>query len=62
MVDVTGIREINNGTEAQVEYTWKYDNITPFGKAFNGTLYNAERIVSDEVMMLKYDDGWRIQR
>jgi len=30
-VEVTDISS-EDGTKAQVEYTWKYDNITPFGK------------------------------
>ncbi len=75
-IDVTGILEINDGKAAQVDYTWKYDNITPFGRAFslrnqqlnqsdqfmNGRkVYNEGQIFSNKVMMVKYDDGWRIQ-
>lgn len=75
-VDVTGILEINDGKAAQVDYTWKYDNITPFGKAFSlrnqqinkadqfmssRKVYNEGQTFSNKVMMVKYDDGWRIQ-
>lgn len=75
-VDITGILEINNGKAAQVEYTWKYDNVTPFGTAFslknrqlnqsdqmmnNRPVYNNNGIFREKVMMVKYDDGWRIQ-
>ena len=68
-VDLTGILEINDGKAAQVDYTWKYDNITPFGNAFslrnqqlNRTpVYNEGQLFSNKVMMVKYDDGWRIQ-
>lgn len=79
LVDVTGIVEINNGNAAQVDYTWKYDNITPFGTAFglrnqqvndvdraNGfgggrPVYNDGQVYTETVLMVKYDDGWRIQ-
>ncbi len=76
LVDVTGILEINDGKAAQVDYTWKYDNITPFGKAFslrnqqlnqsdefmsNRKVYDNGQTFSEKVMMVKYDDGWRIQ-
>lgn len=68
-VDVTGILEINNGKAAQVDYTWKYINITPFGKAFNfrnqqlnkPALYNEGQTFSNKILIVQYDDGWRIQ-
>jgi len=77
LVDVTGILESNDGKAAQVEYTWKYENITPFGEAFslrnqqlnqsdqwmsNRKVYNDGQTFSNTVMMVKYDDGWRIQQ
>lgn len=68
-VDVTGILEINNGRAAQVDYTWKYSNITPFGRAFNfrnqqlnkPAVYYEGQTFSNKVLIVQYDDGWRIQ-
>jgi len=73
-VDINGIRELSNGKSVQVEFSWKYENVTPFGKAMNlenskrGSFekvfirhYNDSEIHTKTVMMVLYDDGWRIQ-
>lgn len=62
-VEVTGISKRNDGT-AIVEYTWKYDNISPVANAvlpisdLRGK--NLTAVYKNEVVMRKYDDGWRI--
>jgi hypothetical protein len=73
---ITGIREINEGKAAEVEFTWKYMDITPFGTAINlrnqqlnqsdefmkgRNVYNEGQTFNEKVMFLKYDDGWRIK-
>jgi len=67
-LEITGIIEINDGKAARIDYNWRYANITPFGEAFslrnqqiNEVVYNGGKVYSEQVMMIKYDDGWRIQ-
>lgn len=70
--EITGIKEIEEGKRAEVEFTLKYANITPFGEAFS---YQAQALSNElilpyyrdgetfnkTVMIAKYDDGWRIE-
>lgn len=68
-VSITGIHESPGGDSAQVEFTWKYLNVTPFGEVApllptvsgRGRLdYNAGKIHTETVTFTKYDDGWRL--
>lgn len=75
LVEVTGIKETEPDQKAQVEYTWRYGNITPFGQALSkGNLalnkkddmnrsrpiYDDGQIQTATASMERYDDGWRI--
>jgi len=55
--EITGILEIKALNGAEVKYTEKRKNITPFGKA----LGIKEEILDKNISMRKYDDGWRIE-
>lgn len=61
-VEVTGIFKRDDGT-AIVEYTWEYD-ISPVGNAVLDISVlrgkNVATVYKEEVVMRKYDDGWRI--
>lgn len=68
---ITGIREVNNGEQAEVDFTWVYKNVTPFGQAIttehqqlgrSDDIYAEGQIVPATVMMAKYNDGWRISQ
>lgn len=75
LIDVTGMVEKDDGNTLQVEYSWKYDKITPFGEAFSleNAWFNVKRpsrsnrkvyddkVYNETVTITKYDDGWRIQ-
>ena len=54
--EVTGIVERKELNIAEVNYTTKRVNITPFGKAYNINEETFNRSAS----FTKYDDGWRI--
>jgi hypothetical protein len=68
--EITGIRESPGGDSAEVEFTWKYINVTPFGGAAplvfhprgNTSIreYSEGEIFTQTVTLKKYDDGWRI--
>lgn len=63
-VEVTGISKKDDNT-AIVEYTWKYDKINPIANAVLNISdlrrTNLDEIHKDNVLMRKYDDGWRIE-
>lgn len=68
-LEVTGIRFLEGDRQGIAEYTWRYVNITPFGKHWGeelgGSAWKDKRISTDEihadsVQMLLYDDGWRM--
>lgn len=57
--EVTGIREFKEYNTAQVEFTLKVKDITPFGRI----IYNmTESTENRSVTLIKYDDGWRIKK
>ncbi len=66
LLEVTGIQEIEDDKIAKVDYTWHFTNITPFGKFYNHNhageklQYNG-KTESSSIIMVKYDDGWRIK-
>jgi hypothetical protein len=77
LVAVTGIKMFNNNKEAEVDFNWKIDNISPFGKAVQhrrgvitmGSLIHEEMPIGSEntqysgtAFMSLYDDGWRIEK
>ncbi len=49
-----------DGTKAQVEYTWRYGNITPFGKHLEGERWKSTEHKKEKIQMCLYDDGWRV--
>ncbi len=56
--EITGIVERKELNIAEVNYTLRRINITPFGSM----IYNAkEEIIARTISFTKYDDGWRIQ-
>jgi hypothetical protein len=65
--NITGIREAADGKEAAVDFTLKYDNLTPFGNARNATdadngqpeTYDKDKVMQMHTRLVKYDDGWR---
>lgn len=66
-VAITGIRESQGGESAQVDFTWKYANITPFGEVapllytVSGRLdYSTDKVRQGSVTFTKFDDGWRL--
>jgi hypothetical protein len=56
--EVTGMKIIANGTEAEVEYTYRYDSITPFGVILG---YKSDEIYNSNCQFTLYDEGWRIK-
>lgn len=67
LVAVTGIRAVVPGKSAEVEFTWRFSNITPFGEAAKLLYSDAKRrdynegmLYSAKVQLDKYDDGWRV--
>lgn len=66
-VEVTGLRETVPGRSAEVEFTWKFDNITPFGEAARLNRraerrdYNSGQLFTAKALFEKYDDGWRVK-
>jgi hypothetical protein len=65
--EVTGIRIIENGTSAEVEYTWKYKTNqiydlvrnTEFFRRHHGWL-QGEVLHKNTLRFSLFDDGWRI--
>lgn len=55
---ITGIAKEDTGQTAQVEYTLKMTNLTPFGKAFGFVDGKAEQ---GALRVRLYDDGWRVE-
>jgi hypothetical protein len=49
-----------DGTKAQVEYTWKFGNITPFGKYMKSEKWKNTALKKEKVQMCLYDDGWKV--
>ena len=64
---VTGIRETADGTSAEVDYTWQYVNVTPFGELVpllfhpQRPEYAADKLRPSTIELSKYDDGWRVK-
>jgi hypothetical protein len=54
LVGVTGISE--QGSSADVEFTWKWDPVNEIGAA----LYSGDLHYKSIVGFRKYDDGWRM--
>ena len=55
------------GSVAQVEFTWKYTNLTPFSECIPDDMDGNKRKYdgtnrTGKVTLQLYDDGWRIQR
>jgi hypothetical protein len=63
-VAITGIRESQGGESAQVDFTWKYANITPFGEVgpllYPNRDYSTDKVHQGSVTVTKFDDGWRL--
>lgn len=74
-IEITGILQKKDDNTARSEFTWKYINITPFGKAISlkneqlnqsdefmkgRTIYNEEKVYKNTEYYTRYDDGWRI--
>ena len=63
---ITGIQESPNGGTAQVDFTWHYTNVTPFGDALSSLGNVAEpldynpRTRAASVTFTRFDDGWRL--
>jgi hypothetical protein len=67
IVSITGLLTSPTGDSAQVEFTWQYANLTPFGEVapmlytVSGRLdYSPDRVFQGTVTFKKYDDGWRL--
>lgn len=56
--EITGIIERKELNIAEVNYTTKKTNITPFGYAYNVN----EEVFNNTEVFNKYDDGWRISK
>lgn len=61
-IEITGIREIEPEKSAQVDFSWKYSNLTNMGKIANkfNPKFNDIDVYQNSVLFIKYDDGWRI--
>ena len=70
--EITGIIENADKNSAIVQFTFKYANITPFGDAFSYKAqvmsnelilpyYRNGETFNEEITIVKYDDGWRIE-
>lgn len=55
--EITGIREIEQFNIAEVEFTLKADNLTPFASVFGISPNQKRKCVAT---FEKYNDGWRI--
>lgn len=66
IVEVTGLRLNPSGDSAEVEFTWKYTDVTPFGELAHllsdELNYSADRVFPASVTLSKYDDGWRLPK
>lgn len=60
-VEVTDILS-EDGTRAQVEYTWKFGNITPFGKYLQSEKWKSTELKEERIQMCLYDDGWGVKK
>lgn len=67
LLSITGLLASPAGDSAQVEFTWKYANLTPFGEVASifytvqGKLdYSPDNVHKETVTFKKYDDGWRL--
>jgi hypothetical protein len=58
-LEVTSILP-EDGTKAQVEYTWKFANITPFGKYMKSKKWKSTEFKKERIQMCLYDDGWKV--
>lgn len=56
--EVTGIKMMNDGKSAVVEYSTMYKNVTPFSSLVN-TSFTEES--THQVNFALYDDGWRLE-
>lgn len=68
--EVTGIAFSKESNEADVEFTWKFTDFTPFGKHYKqqglfgvGSVDLSENTKPHKasVRMRLYDDGWRVE-
>lgn len=55
---VTGIKMLEGGSRAIVEYNISFKNVSPFAKLSKKDLKNSE---ARKVSFSLYDDGWRIE-
>jgi hypothetical protein len=49
-----------DGTKAQVEYTWRFGNITPFGKHMKSKKWKSTEPKKEKIQICLHDDGWRV--
>jgi hypothetical protein len=62
-IGVTGIQISNDNKKAQVEYSWKYSNLTNIGNVVSkfSTSFNENDVHNNVLTFILYDDGWRIE-
>jgi len=65
--EITGIRHSQDKREATIDYTWAYNNLTPFAKGWQGGFLFTESLTEGQThsataVAVLYDDGWRIAR
>ena len=61
--EITDIVMIPNYNAAQVEYTFKSANVTPFGETYRAIDINyVPPTVKKTITLVKYDDGWRVKQ
>jgi len=66
-VKVTRISFSEEKTEAAVSFTWKYVNITPFGKHLkepnrvSEAKFDESTLHTEKVILLQHADGWKVK-
>jgi hypothetical protein len=59
LVNVTGIQMESDGQHATIEYTTRYQNLTPFAPL---SPIDYQKQPTRKVQVALYDDGWRLER
>ena len=61
-IEVTGIRTVNEGNTARVEFAWNYTSEPIWDELIKAgwNVAPASKIRSGEAVFQLYDDGWRL--
>ena len=63
LVQITGIQQADGSNTAEVEFYWRYANVTPFGEIaseYSDNLDYSQGNRRQTVLLTRFDDGWRL--